>query len=73
MRIRSAQLAGGNAGPGWFKLMDRNHDGDLSRREFFGRPADFDAADADHDGLLTPDEAEKMPAAEGAIPAASSK
>ena len=25
------------AGPDWFQKMDRNHDGDISRREFLGR------------------------------------
>jgi hypothetical protein len=38
--------------------MDRNADGDLSRGEFLGTPAEFDAMDADHDGLISLDEAE---------------
>ncbi|HUY31517.1 MAG TPA: hypothetical protein VMV69_01955 [Pirellulales bacterium] len=45
-------------GPIWFQKLDRNDDGDVSRREFVG-PADvFDRLDADHDGLLDADEAE---------------
>jgi len=46
-----------DAGPAWFKKLDRNRDGDLSRREFVG-PADvFDRIDADSDGLIDPAEA----------------
>ncbi|HVC98666.1 MAG TPA: hypothetical protein VND64_33685 [Pirellulales bacterium] len=46
-------------GPVWFQKLDRNDDGDVSRREFIG-PADvFDRLDADHDGLIDPDESEK--------------
>jgi Ca2+-binding EF-hand superfamily protein len=46
------------AGPPWFRKMDRNHDGDVSRREFLGTHEQFDRLDRDHDGLLGPDEAE---------------
>ena len=45
-------------GPTWFRKMDRNGDGDVSRAEFLGRPPEFDAIDADHDGLISLDEAE---------------
>ncbi|MBP3953743.1 EF-hand domain-containing protein [Gemmata sp. G18] len=46
-------------GPAWFKAMDRNGDGDVSRREFTG-PADvFDKLDLDKDGLLSAEEASK--------------
>jgi len=46
-------------GPAWFRAMDRNSDGDVSRREFTG-PADvFDKLDLDKDGLLSAEEAEK--------------
>jgi Ca2+-binding EF-hand superfamily protein len=47
-------------GPAWFRAMDRNGDGDVSRREFTG-PADlFDKLDTDKDGLLSPEEAAKL-------------
>jgi Ca2+-binding EF-hand superfamily protein len=45
------------AGPSWFRKMDRNHDGDVSPREFLGTREQFDRLDRDHDGLLSPDEA----------------
>lgn len=41
----------------WFASMDRNLDGDLSRREFLGTRARFDRLDADSDGLLSRREA----------------
>jgi Ca2+-binding EF-hand superfamily protein len=44
-------------GPEWFRRMDRNYDGDVSRREFIGPRAVFDRLDLDHDGLLSPEEA----------------
>ncbi|MFG0240142.1 MAG: hypothetical protein ACF8CY_03675 [Gimesia chilikensis] len=37
----------------WFNLMDRNRDGDVSRREFTGPPAAFDRLDQDHDSLIS--------------------
>lgn len=49
-------------GPGWFLAMDRNGDGDISRREFVG-PADvFDELDLDRDGLIDRSEANRIPA-----------
>jgi len=45
-------------GPEWFLRMDRNYDGDVSWREFLGSRQTFDQLDADHDGLLSPEEAE---------------
>ncbi|MBN9520509.1 hypothetical protein J0H58_18620 [bacterium] len=48
------------SGPAWFQAMDRNSDGDVSRREFTG-PADvFDRLDRDRNGLLSPDEVERV-------------
>jgi Ca2+-binding EF-hand superfamily protein len=47
------------SGPGWFRKMDRNHDGDVTPREFLGTREQFDRLDRDHDGLLSPDEAKE--------------
>jgi len=46
--------------PNWFVRMDRNRDGDVSRREFLGPQEDFQRADADGDGLLSAKEAEAL-------------
>jgi Ca2+-binding EF-hand superfamily protein len=45
-------------GPLWFQKMDRNRDGDVSRREFLGSDADFRKLDTNNDGLISPQEAE---------------
>jgi Ca2+-binding EF-hand superfamily protein len=45
-------------GPTWFRKMDRNGDGDVSRLEFLGARAEFDAMDIDHDNLISLEEAE---------------
>ena len=47
-----------NKGPLWFRKMDRNNDGDVSRTEFLGRPEDFEKLDLNHDGLISVEEAE---------------
>jgi EF hand len=47
------------AGPEWFRASDRNGDGDVSRREFTGPAEVFDKLDADADGLLSAEEAQK--------------
>lgn len=52
----------GLPGPEWFKRMDRNRDGDLSRREFLGNRTQFERLDEDHDGLINAEEAEKAKA-----------
>jgi Ca2+-binding EF-hand superfamily protein len=46
------------AGPTWFRKMDRNGDGVVSRKEFLGTDEDFDKIDTDHDGLIDEKEAE---------------
>jgi hypothetical protein len=46
-------------GPVWFRKMDRNLDGDVSRREFLGSLADFRRLDADGDDLIDAPEAER--------------
>jgi Ca2+-binding EF-hand superfamily protein len=45
-------------GPEWFQKMDRNGDGDVSRREFLGTDAQFREIDTDGDGLISVEEAE---------------
>jgi Ca2+-binding EF-hand superfamily protein len=45
-------------GPRWFKRMDRNRDGDLSRREFLGPLETFARFDQDEDGLISLEETE---------------
>lgn len=57
---RVMRRASGDAplqGPVWFQRMDRNQDGDVSREEFLGTPAQFQQLDANGDGLLDAGEA----------------
>jgi Ca2+-binding EF-hand superfamily protein len=56
LEYRSRPLA---RGPVWFRKMDRNGDGDVSRSEWLGAAALFKKIDADGDGLISADEAEK--------------
>ena len=49
-------------GPLWFRKMDRNADGDVSRREFLGTDEQFRAIDTDGDGLISVEEAERYEA-----------
>jgi Ca2+-binding EF-hand superfamily protein len=48
--------------PAWFFKMDRNRDGDVSKKEFLGAPAEFQRFDADGDGLISKDEAKQADA-----------
>jgi Ca2+-binding EF-hand superfamily protein len=48
------------SGPQWFRRMDRNQDGDLSRREFLGRREQFNQLDSDGDTLVSVSEAEAI-------------
>jgi len=57
--------AGPEVGPDWFRKMDRNHDGDVSRREFLGPREQFDRLDRDKDGLIDADEAGAPSVAKG--------
>ena len=45
------------SGPNWFVRMDHNHDGDVSRLEFFGPASAFARIDRDSDGLIDVTEA----------------
>ena len=49
-------------GPLWFRKMDRNGDGDVSRNEFLGTIEQFRRIDADGDGLIDVSEAERADA-----------
>jgi hypothetical protein len=49
-------------GPLWFQKMDRNHDGDVSPREFLGPFEQFKKIDADGDGLIDAKEADRADA-----------
>ncbi len=51
--------AAGGSRPKWFTAMDSNRDGDVTRREFLGAQAQFDALDRNHDGFI--DAAEAAP------------
>jgi Ca2+-binding EF-hand superfamily protein len=53
-------------GPIWFQKMDRNQDGDVSRREFLGTDEEFRRIDTDGDGLIDAKEAEAATKSEGA-------
>lgn len=44
-------------GPAWFQAMDRNGDGDVSKREFTGPASVFEKLDLDKDELLSSHEA----------------
>ncbi len=59
MGANEPQLPERTAGPRWFRKMDHNHDGDVSRREFLGTDEEFRQIDADGDGLISAAEAER--------------
>lgn len=44
-------------GPKWFQAMDKNGDGDVSAREFLGKPEVFQTIDQDKNRLIDPREA----------------
>jgi Ca2+-binding EF-hand superfamily protein len=49
----------GRTGPIWFRKLDSNGDGEVSKREWLGDPADFKRLDLDGDGVISPEEAVK--------------
>jgi Ca2+-binding EF-hand superfamily protein len=53
------RAAAKTAGPLWFRRMDVNGDGDVSRREWLGSEEDFRRIDSDGDGLISVEEALK--------------
>jgi Ca2+-binding EF-hand superfamily protein len=53
---------GPTAGPAWFRKMDRNRDGDVSRREWLGSEELFRRIDTDGDGLISAEEADRYDA-----------
>lgn len=59
---RGTAPAASKSEPLWFKKMDRNHDGDISVREFLGSAEDFRKLDADGDCLISVEEARQFEA-----------
>jgi Ca2+-binding EF-hand superfamily protein len=58
---RPASKAAVPAGPTWFRAMDRNGDGFVSRTEFLGPPNVFRRLDLDDDGVISAEEARRSP------------
>jgi hypothetical protein len=56
-QVQGATAEFSSRGPTWFARMDRNRDGDVSRREFLGPLEAFEKLDGDSDGFVTLDEA----------------
>lgn len=54
---RRAMVSGEIDAPAWFRSMDTNADGDVTRREFLGDDEQFKRLDANDNGLLEPAEA----------------
>ena len=57
--------AGRSRGPLWFRKMDRNGDGDVSRKEWLGTEEDFRKIDTDGDGLISAAEATEFDKRQG--------
>jgi Ca2+-binding EF-hand superfamily protein len=57
-RMKSPSQPAPTAGPVWFQKMDRDHDGEVSQREFLGPLSVFRRLDANGDGRIDLHEAE---------------
>ena len=56
--VPATERVASEAAPPWFRGMDRNNDGGISRREFLGTRGQFDLLDADADGFVDVTEAD---------------
>lgn len=57
---QNSQVPRTSSGPLWFQRMDRNRDGDLSKREFLFDMMLFEQLDIDQDQLISPAEADSF-------------
>ncbi len=60
VNMQARRPAEDQSAPVWFQKMDRNRDGDISRREFLGPRATFEKIDRDGDGLIDVEEAAQV-------------
>jgi len=58
--ITGSRAVPSKPGPDWFARMDRNKDGDLTRKEFVGTDEQFAKLDGDTDKLISVQEAEEV-------------
>jgi Ca2+-binding EF-hand superfamily protein len=70
LTVPAVRQSPGEDTPAWLSAMDRNGDGEISRREFLGTPEQFARFDANDDGYLESAEATAAapPAAESIRP-----
>ena len=57
--LRPTRLPDLKDGPLWFRKLDRNRDGDVSRKEWMFSEEEFRRIDTDGDGLISVEEAER--------------